>query len=190
MLEVEQQFLITDEQLGQLLKLSPKVTTKILKEVYFDKPDFELLKNDTWLRERNGKLELKYRKPEHRHQQVELYEEYTTEDEIERFLGIDSDLRKTIAESFSPIIVITTERKSFEFQGLHFDIDITDFGYTVCEIEKLTVDEKSMELVRSEILCFGKTFGLSQDRARNKAKEYVKQKYASLATELMQNGIL
>ena len=62
MIEVEQKFIITSETREQLRTLgAQKTATKSVCDVYCDTPDHSLMRNDHWLRKRDGKWELKYR---------------------------------------------------------------------------------------------------------------------------------
>ena len=61
MIEVEQKFIITSETRDKLRVLGAQRTTKRhVCDVYFDTPEHSLMKQDHWLRKRDGKWELKY----------------------------------------------------------------------------------------------------------------------------------
>lgn len=192
MIEVERQFQITLEQAGRLLRNAHGVITTQLNETYFDTPDFSFLKQDIWLRKRNERFELKARKAANQAlAQLEIYTELSKEQEILEFLSIPTQgsLHGYVSRELVPIIVMKTERKSFDLPPFHIDIDFTDFGYIVCEIE---LHEELGTSVQSEkkIVELAQKLGLSLVPAQNKAKEYVVQHYPSLASELRKLHIL
>lgn len=190
MLEIEQQFPFSPNQLSNVQALFPLSSTKTLNEIYFDSSEFALLKNDTWLRKRNGTYELKHRKPEHRGQQIEIYDEFSGEEEIKRFLSIsiNQELQTWIKENLRPFIYITTTRHTFKNKPFTIDVDLTDFDYNVCEIEY--AGEKPIEEAQAEILKLAKKLGLEVKPVRNKAKAFVEKKYPELANDLNLLGVL
>lgn len=190
MIEIEQQFPFPQILLPSLQQKLIQVKTKELVETYFDTKDFNYLRNDTWFRERNGTFELKYRKPEERGKQLEVYLELTSEEEIKAFLDVPKDavLSNWIKTNLLPSIQMKTTRYTFQRDYFTVDVDITDFGYSVCEIE-YSVDT-NMETAKADILRFSKELGLEQKPAHNKAKAYIELKYPHLIEELTEKGIL
>ena len=62
MMEVEQKFIITSETRHRLSALGAhRATTRNVLDVYYDTPQNMLMRDDHWLRKRNGNWELKYR---------------------------------------------------------------------------------------------------------------------------------
>ena len=62
MMEVEQKFIITSETRCRLSALGAhRATTRNVLDVYYDTPQNLLMRDDHWLRKRNGNWELKYR---------------------------------------------------------------------------------------------------------------------------------
>ena len=59
MIEVEKKFLINEDEIKEIVKDSDFVEEKKLVDVYYDTQDFTLTTKDWWLRNRNGKFELK-----------------------------------------------------------------------------------------------------------------------------------
>jgi len=189
MIEIEQQFPFDPKKLQQISEVLGKPTTNILSETYFDEPNFKLLKNDTWLRNRNRQFELKFRRLENRGQQLEIYTEITTETEIKQFLKISASetLENWIKKNLLPIISIQTVRQTFLTGNLIVDVDLTDFDYSVCEIEYSgTATEAEAQ---KQILKLAKQLKLQVGQVKNKAKAYVLQKYPSLTNELTLAGI-
>jgi len=193
MIEVEQQFSITQDQADTLVSNAKDVKELPLEEVYFDFPDFRYLKQDIWLRKRNNRFELKRRPQGQSHTQgLEQYEEYYTEAKIKNVLDVpaDVDLQEFISTNLQQSIVLNTKRKSFELDAYLVDIDFTEFGYIVCEIERQATESDSIEDMRASILALALKLGLSTDPARNKAKEYIVRRYPELVEELQENGVL
>ncbi len=190
MLEIEQQFPFSIDQLPAIQALFPLSSIKTLDETYFDTPNFSLLKNDTWLRQRNGAYELKYRKPENRGQQLEIYDEFYEINSIKQFLHVPEELElgQWIENNLQSTIKIKTTRHTFKSAPFTIDIDLTDFGYSVCEIEY--AGEKSPEEAQAEIIQLAQKMGLENTRVRNKGKAYIEIKYPELVNQLEELGVL
>ena len=62
MIEVEKKFQITNAQRDRLLEGAEFVYKKDIRDTYFDR-GVELCTKDLWLRERDGRFELKYPAP-------------------------------------------------------------------------------------------------------------------------------
>ncbi len=61
MVEIEKKFRLTQEQERQLLEGATSMGVKKNTDIYFDTEDFVLTRQDHWLRERNGRFEVKKR---------------------------------------------------------------------------------------------------------------------------------
>ena len=59
MIEVEKKFQPTKEQLAKMLADSEFIKEKDLHDVYYDYPDYKMFKAFVYLRNRNGRFELK-----------------------------------------------------------------------------------------------------------------------------------
>lgn len=190
MLEIEQQFPFSIDQIATIQAIFSLSTTKTLNEIYFDTADFSLLKNDTWLRQRNDAFELKHRKPKNRGQQLEIYDELSGEKQIKQFLGVPEEqtLEVWITNNLQPIIAMVTTRHTFKDAPFTIDIDLTDFGYSVCEIEY--AGDKSQAEAQTEILKLAQKLGLDDRPVRNKAKAFVANAYPELTNELLLSGVL
>ncbi|MEI8270494.1 MAG: CYTH domain-containing protein, partial [bacterium] len=86
MIEVEMRFQPTEEQLDSLLKEAVFVASVEIHDVYYDYPDFRLLKEGVRLRKRDGVFELKIKKDTSIHQEIE------NKQDIEKYFNVDISL--------------------------------------------------------------------------------------------------
>ena len=59
MIEVEKKFILTTEQEKSLIEGADFLGEKKFTDIYYDDEDFSLTKKDLWLRNREGRFELK-----------------------------------------------------------------------------------------------------------------------------------
>jgi hypothetical protein len=152
--EVEARFIVQDgidsriADLGGLMKREVTFT-----DYYYDTKDWKLTLEDFWVRRRDTLWQLKYPPASGRSAQntpCAQYDETEDEQEICRLVSpllsssdvAPQDVAALMAESgckaFSEYI---TTRRSYVFPQEHnvsVDMDVTDFGYQVGEIETLT----------------------------------------------------
>lgn len=177
MIEVEKKFRLTPEQEHRLLEGATLLGNKTNEDVYFDTTDFSLTRQDHWLRTRSGRWELKRRVHELGHKLGG-----TAYDEIENEPGIRTFLQLTVHGSladdleeagYKPFARIVKERRSYEKEGFHIDLDICDFGYELAEIELLLEHEDQRQDALKRIEEFVDRQGLDQTPVRGKIIEYL-----------------
>ncbi|MBI4598960.1 CYTH domain-containing protein [Candidatus Uhrbacteria bacterium] len=177
MIEVEKKFKLTPEQEVRLLEGATFLKAVTNEDIYFDTKDFSLTKQDHWLRKRSGRFELKRRVHELGHKLGgTAYDEIEDEAGIRTFLklpvvdSLEADLTNT---GYKPFAKIVKERKSYEREGFHIDLDVCDFGYELAEIELLLEDENQRQEALKRIEDFAKRMGLDQTPVRGKIIEYL-----------------
>ncbi|TAL50779.1 CYTH domain-containing protein [Patescibacteria group bacterium] len=177
MMEIEKKFRITPEQEAHLLEGARFLRVVTNEDIYFDRPDFVLTKQDHWLRKRSGRFELKRRAHELGHKMGgTAYDEIEDEAGIRTFLdlpvvnSLEADLS---VAGYKPFTKIVTQRKSYEKEGFHVDLDNCDFGYEVAEIELMVTDEREREQALERIETFARHMGLNQTPVRGKIIEYL-----------------
>lgn len=164
-IEVERKFVLgkdSDAKLrGQGAKLSKESS---FADVYYDTSDYKLTTSDHWLRKRNDQWQLKC-PPEVRHGDTcsTQYAEYDNEETILKALQVLLDKESPSATgppvmpastsgcsnlqglvqkaSLNEFAQYTTHRKTYVLDGFTIDLDLTDFGFQVGEIEVVVVDE-------------------------------------------------
>ena len=167
-IEVERKFVLgrdSDSKLqGQGAKLLNKCT-----DVYYDTSDYRLTTNDHWFRKRNNQWQLKC-PPEVRRGDTSCtqYAEYDNENTILKALQVlldkeppplpseppaASPSKSTSTSGYSNLqgfvqkaslnefAQYTTHRKTYVLDGFTIDLDLTDFGFQVGEIEVVVADE-------------------------------------------------
>lgn len=177
MIEVEKKFQLTPEQETKLLERAVLLGNKTNEDVYFDTTDFSLTRQDHWLRTRSGRWELKRRVHELGHKLGgTAYDEIEDEPDIRAFLQLPG--KGTLADDldtagYKPFAHIVKERRSYQKEGFHIDLDICDFGYELAEIELLLEDEKQRQVALKRIKEFADRMGLNRTPVRGKIIEYL-----------------
>lgn len=182
MIEVEKKFILTPEQEKSIIKDAEFLGEKQFTDIYYDDADFSLTTKDIWLRERDGRHELKLPMNESLENRVsDQYRELDAEDDIlahfgARGISIKDFLTK---KGYLPFCTITTTRRKYKKEGFVVDLDITDFGYTLAEIEYMVSDESEIKEATNTIIKFAEKHGVASGSAilvRGKVVEYLKLK--------------
>ena len=158
LIEVERKFHLPDtaaledhlSQLGASLIASSSFT-----DIYYDTSECHLALSDHWLRQRGNKWELKCAPPNHRNnredQRNTQYAEYDCPGKIANILSDllgDSgkkDLSQTLESLGCEVLAkYTTVRRTYSLDDMTVDLDTTDFGYSVGEIEVMVDREEEM----------------------------------------------
>ncbi|XP_048254751.1 uncharacterized protein LOC124113041 isoform X1 [Haliotis rufescens] len=144
-IEVERKFNITAETENKIKKLGGKLMKeRSFSDIYFDNCDYCLTLSDCWLRKRENKWELKVASEGMSiKDRVSQYKEVTNEKEIVSYLKSKLKIAnkcskvKDIIKSavMSEFATILTTRKSYRLADCTIDLDLTDHGFQVGEIE-------------------------------------------------------
>jgi adenylate cyclase class IV len=181
-LELERKFWYNFNIQERLEKLGAvKLKSMQIEDTYYDKESSNLLfLNDFWLRERKtnekAKWQLKYpavfdvKDPD-----TQSFEKYYEIDEHSKIISQISTLIHSNLQSITnfedmnsfilnlkikPLMTIISERISYQIEDIKVDLDMTDFGYKLGEIEylfndnnKVTVEEamKRINLLASQL---------------------------------------
>lgn len=182
-LELERKFWYDFDIQERLEKLGAvKLQSLHIQDTYYDNESKNMLfLNDYWLRERKSNQQthwqLKYpAKLNKNDQDTQSFEKYYEIDDLLEIISLINNLTHQDTESkeniqdindfimnlqIKPILVIDSERISFQIEDIKVDLDQTDFGYKVGEIEylfkgnnnKVTVEEamKKINLLASQL---------------------------------------
>jgi adenylate cyclase class IV len=180
MIEIEKKFILTEEQKKRLLEGAEFLGEKKFTDTYYDDAQYSLTTRDVWLRVRDGKFELKVPMNMAIEERViDRYQELEADSEIAVYLGLPKDrvlmdvLRKN---GYAPFSTIVTTRKKYKKDGYHIDLDATDFGYHIAEIEYMVNERSEIEKATRRILDYGKAYGLSGNGViRGKVAEYLRK---------------
>lgn len=153
-LEVECKFSVPENCRDRLQRAgAEKVGTVLLQDVYIDKQDYQLSRNDSWLRFRDRGVELKYAVQCLNHTEGStVYREEKNRMYICEQLGceIPSSVSCLGAE-WTVLVSIQTSREKWRFEGLEIVLDQLEDGFTVGEIELVTNHPSQVDEARRRI---------------------------------------
>ena len=173
MIEVEKKCIPTQFVLEYLNTSAEIKNAIVLKDICMDFEDFRLIKNDFWLRYRNGSYGLK--KPIVSEKWADVYEEIEDESKILEEIKLtnfhDDNLKR--------ISHLITNRKEFKLEQFNIVIDEvtspgTDFFYKLMEIEILINKEDAYDSAQRKIFEFMKKHSIIDQQVNSKFIEYVK----------------
>jgi predicted adenylyl cyclase CyaB len=195
MIEVEKKFILTNDQYKKIKDIAEFKEEKTFTDVYYDTDDYQLTSHDVWFRKRDSCFELKLPHPHtHSGNNTNIYDEITDLKEIAQNLGIKDYLNgfasKLISSGYKPFCRITTARRTYLFDNLHIDVDEMDFGYTICEIEKLVRNTREIQQAEREILDFAKSLSLQVTMVYGKVIEYLKRNNPTHFQLLKSNNVI
>ena len=177
MIEIEKKFAASEEDIKRITEGAEFIKESVNRDTYYDREGFPLVKNNMYLRERNGSFELKVFAAE-KGSSVSKYLELEEEKDIKTKLGIPDD--KTIHEylkenEYVPFGSWDTTRKRFKKEGFTVDVDSVDFGHNVLEIELLVEEGGDTNEAADRILDFAKRSGLGEGSTEGKVLEFIKR---------------
>ncbi|MFN0065269.1 MAG: CYTH domain-containing protein [Chlamydiales bacterium] len=133
MIEIERKCYLEPRHIAGIRKLGKLLFRSTFTDVYYDTKDYSYTRQNIWLRKRDGVYELK------RRLKTEVYEEITQMEEIEKIVDL---------EKVHPFATFATTRERYKLFNVTVDLDLTDFGHEVGEIEILV--EKESEVPKAE----------------------------------------
>jgi len=179
MIEIEKKFALTTEEGERLLAGAVFIKEMVMIDSYYDDAIRTLSLKDWWLRERNGRFELKIAsyQGERKDQVVNQYRELETDAEIAEALALPGKkvLRDELADAgYLPFATIKTTRSKYSKEGFTIDMDVMDFGYTICEIELMVEDESKIQEAVDKIMDFAKRQGIAIKPVYGKLLEFIR----------------
>ena len=182
MIEVEKKFILTPEQEKSLIEGAEFLGEKQFADIYYDDKDFSLTTKDIWLRERDGKYELKLPMNESLENRVsDQYRELDVDSDILAHFGAPGVSVEDflIEKGYKPFCEITTIRKKYKKEDFVIDLDVMDFGYTLAEIEFMTDDESKIKEATNAIIAFAQRHTIAPNKEipiRGKVVEFLRIK--------------
>jgi predicted adenylyl cyclase CyaB len=179
MIEVEKKFKLNKKQLAKIEKLAQFVSKKTFTDTYFDDAEYSLTSRDVWLRKRGKIFELKIPVVSvGAGRRVNIYQEIVKEKKINSALKLRNyspnfslNLKKS---GYHPFCRIKTIRNKYAYADFIIDIDEIDFGYALCEIERMVKSKKMVASAARQIIGLGKKLGLKIEWSlRGKVVEYL-----------------
>lgn len=197
MIEIEQKFLVTKNQLDQLLGQIEFIQEKVFTDIYYDTPDYSLTKDDIWLRQRDGVWELKVPLDGLEKDYItDHYEEIDDERKIGEFLQIDSinNLSQDLAVyNYRPFCELTTTRRKYKQGDFNIDVDVVkgdNFNYAILELELLIEVLADAQIAKTKILTWAKAQGLAVKSVYGKVIAYLQQERLQHFQALVDSGTI
>lgn len=165
--ETELRFIAPDIAVGKIKQMAVLCKMTQFTDEYFDLPRYPLMKNNMWLRTRNGVLELKVGTSH-----SSTYIEHTNPQSISNILHIQKlvSAKDLAVAGYTPIAKFTTSRAVYELEGTIICCDTVDFiDYAIVEIELAQGEYNTSNL--KKIRSVASSLGLTQS-AENKILLY------------------
>jgi adenylate cyclase class IV len=188
MIEIEKKLNPSGESVELIKKDAVFVAHKVMNDVLYDYEDLSLIKNDIWLRKRNGKFDLKVSKDKDRKNRfLDIYEEIEDELKICEILNIVS-----IEEAnFVEVANLITKRKKYKLGEFNIDLDVItsaadDFVYNLLEVELMAESESEIQKAREKIKKFLEEYDIAEKSANAKIIQYFYEKKRHIFDALQQ----
>ena len=196
MIEVEKKFILDKESEKRLLDGAEFLVEKVFTDIYYDTENFDLTKDDKWLRQRAGKWELKICLDKNLERKVDIYDEIEDENEIRKILNIPAseNMEKDLGKlGYVKFCVCKTTRKKYKSGAFGIDIDYVaygDFNYELAEIELMVEDERETQYALKKIVELAEFVGLKTGYVRGKVAIYLIEKKPEHFQALVKAGVL
>lgn len=191
--EFEKKLVLSNEQWNYLIS-KHTVSVKIFTDSYYDYLDYGLTTKDIWLRKRTcdnkETFELKIPKLKNDiNSLVDIYDEYTSVEDIKNILNIEGDFSNFLEENFFIFCNLKTTREiiflihpdiNFSNIGFKFTKDIVtscdqyDWEYLVCELEYSYGPELSQDAKEKLVKNIFEYYGWVYEYRYGKVLEYLK----------------
>ena len=177
MIEVEKKFILDDNDLSRLLDGAEFLGENVIEDTYYDHKDFSMMKRGEYLRKRGTGYELKLSlRKRGADENLDRYREIENDKEIRDFLGIGAgDMEEELkAIGITPFAKYVTTRKKYKKEGFGIDVDSTDFGFNITEIELMVSGEGEIDTAKNKIYAFAEAINLKIAYEEGKLLEYMK----------------
>jgi adenylate cyclase class IV len=188
MIEIEKKFNPSNESVELIKKDAVFVAHKIMNDILYDYKDLSLIKNDVWLRKRNGKFDLKVSKDKDRKNRfLDIYDEVEDESKIREILNITS----IDDANFVEIANLTTKREKYKLGEFNIDLDIVtsaadDFVYNLLEVELMVESESDIPMACEKMKKFMDEYDIADKSANAKIIQYFYEKKRHIFNALQQ----
>lgn len=196
MIEVEKKFLLTDGESEALTQGAEFLDEEVFTDTYYDTADYALTGKDKWLRERDGRWELKLPLNADGRRLADQYDEIEDEAGIRNALGMLAEgvLRDVLAASgYASFCICKTTRRKYRKSGFIIDLDMVefeDFSYGIGEIELMVHTKEEIDGTVAKIMEFAKAHHLTIAPVRGKVIEYLKRKKSEHYNALVAAGVV
>ena len=195
MIEVEKNFDLRSGDKERLIASAELVGKKTFTDIYWDSLDYRLTAKDYWLRQRDGKWELKVPMNSERIDKhaTDQYRELETEEEIAAELKLTAGSRVEDAlreQGYAPFATIITHRETYQKDGFHLDFDEMDFGFTTFEAELMVQNPEEVQSAEARIMEFAKAYNIAATAGRGKVIEYLLRYKPEHYNALVRSGVV
>lgn len=182
MLEIEVKIDLGEHDENVLIAGADFVSKREITDAYYDRDDYVLTRADTWLRKRNGKFELKVPASDVKQlsqRVVDNYIELVNDEEIRKYLGLSRvlPLADVLAlAGYKSFVVMKTIRRKYKNGDFTIDLDTTDYGYNLAEVELMIEENGDKQAAEKRILDFVRGLGLNPEgKGKGKLIDYIKR---------------
>jgi adenylate cyclase class IV len=188
MIEIEKKLNPSNESIELIKNDAVFIAHKVMNDVLYDYEDLSLIKNDIWLRKRNGKFDLKvFKDKDRKNRFLDIYDEVEDEPKICEILNIVS-IRDA---NFIEIANLTTKREKYKLGEFNIDLDIVtsaanDFVYNLLEVELMVESESEIPKAREKMKKFMDKYGIANKSANAKIIQYFYEKKRHIFDVLQQ----
>jgi len=180
MIEVEKQFIPTEEQLRVLLADAEFIGEVTNYDICYDYIDFRLFKKGISLRFRNNSFELKISKSDIVREEIEVKKD------IEKYFNT-SNIEEFIRKNLIVFSEYATKRIKYKKEDFNIDVDETSFGYKILEIELMVEREDQTKDAENKIINLAKKYNLGIKKVPSKRSEYFRRFKPEIYKELYAN---
>src|SRR2546430_2723169 len=178
MYEVERTILFDESFPARLSELGGLASEKTFTDSFWDTEDYQFITKSWWLRERDGKWELKIYGSDGNG--MGMSEEVTDDLRITKLLGLPNGAVKSALEraGYRPFCELSSTRKRYSVNGMSVDLDSVkgeSFDYQIGEVEMEVEHPDETPQAAAKIAQFVWQNGLSEVRTRGKVLEYLWQ---------------
>lgn len=191
MIEVEKKFDVRPGVKERLIDGTQLVGRTTMTDIYYDTPDYQLTRRDWWLRQRNGRWELKtpFNRERIGDRITDQYRELDNVDEIARALGMSGDA-KLADVGYIPFCTVVTTREKYKHGDFTLDFDETDFGFALLEIELLVEHARDVASATRRIVAFARKHGAPAALDHGKIIAYLLRKSPRHYAALVAAGVV
>ena len=195
MIEVENRFLLTEENKKKLVDGAEFIGEETFTDIYYDTTDASIMKRDMWLRSRSGRFEMKLPLNEKSvlQRKSNKYKEIESEEEIRKVLEFPPNGNFTKAlegRGYLPMLEIETTRQKYKKGEFIIVFDATDLGFSIGEIEVAVRNESEVDAASDRLIDFAKKQGVELVSTEGKVLECLKIKQPELYRSIREAGVV
>ncbi len=178
MIEIEKKLNPPSEIIDQIKSDAVFVESRTMNDIFYDYKDFSMIRNDIWLRKRNGRFDLKVsRDKDMKNRDFDIYDEIEDESKICKTLNIES-IEK---ESFIEVANLITRREKYKIEDFNIDFDLVtsmhdNFVYRLMEVELMVKDDYDTAIALEKIKRFMNKYNIEDRHATAKLIQYFYEK--------------